>query len=86
MEIRMIHTQKGSIDGIKVETYEAGKKYELPPSLAQVFLNEGWAKEEKVIDKVPEVKANGLEADNTTTDRTSDTGRSKKSSKSGSKR
>jgi hypothetical protein len=38
-QIVMQKTEKGSIDGITVRLYEAGKKYELPDSLADVFLD-----------------------------------------------
>ena len=43
MKIKMLTTHKGSPDGIKIFTYEAGKTYELPASLASIFLREGWA-------------------------------------------
>lgn len=85
MKIRMNVTQQGSTDGMQVNTYEAGRVYDLPLSLAEVFLSEGWAREDKAIDKVPEVKASGTKAkskaDNSTSKRTSNTGSSKKSSK-----
>lgn len=43
MQVKMKSTQKGSPDGITVHTYEKGEVYDLPDSLAEVFLEEGWA-------------------------------------------
>lgn len=63
----MISTRKGSPDGIQVNTYEMGKVYDLPSSLANVFLNEGWAKEEKVIDRATETKGNNNTSKRTST-------------------
>jgi hypothetical protein len=47
MNIRMLKTMRGSPDGIQVFEYRAGQKYDLPDDLAQVFLREGWAEEDK---------------------------------------
>jgi len=60
MRITMLQTKQGSIDGITVETYEAGKTYDLGPDvraldLANAFLREQWAK--IVIAKPPEPAA-----------------------------
>lgn len=50
MNIRMVETVKGSPDGINVFEYAKGKSYDLPQSLAEIFIHEGWAKvEEKII-------------------------------------
>lgn len=57
MKIRMLIDQKGSPDGIQVNEYEAGKKYDLPANLAQVFLDNNWAEEDKAFDSAPEKKA-----------------------------
>lgn len=48
MKIRMLSTQKGSIDGIHLATYESGSVHDLSGSkgereLAAVFVREGWA-------------------------------------------
>jgi len=47
MLIRMIVSKMGSVDGLNSALYEAGKKYDLPESLASVFLCERWAEEDK---------------------------------------
>ena len=47
MRIRMLQTTRGSPDGIQVFEYRAGGKYDLPESLAAVFLREGFAEEDK---------------------------------------
>ncbi len=39
----MLSTRLGSADGIATRRYLAGETYEVPPSLARVFLGEGWA-------------------------------------------
>lgn len=38
-KVKMLGTEKGSPDGINVRTYEKDKTYDLPKSLADVFLN-----------------------------------------------
>lgn len=48
MQIRMLVTQRGSEDGVRVQTYEAGLVYQLEPTtrgqeLGEVFLREKWA-------------------------------------------
>ena len=40
MKIVMTETKKGSPDGLKVNTYEKGKTYEIPEELAKVFVEE----------------------------------------------
>lgn len=40
IQVRMKKTEKGSPDGIKVNTYEEGKTYTMPMDLAKVFINE----------------------------------------------
>jgi len=57
MKIRMLSTQKGSPDGIQVNEYEVGQKYDLPQGLAMVFLKLGWAEEDKDLGSAPEKKA-----------------------------
>ncbi len=57
MKIRMIETRSGSQDGINVNTYEAGKSYDLTERLAGVFIDNGWAVEDKAMDNAPETKA-----------------------------
>jgi len=40
LEVKMKETKKGSPDGVRVSTYEKGKTYTLPISLARVFVKE----------------------------------------------
>jgi len=47
MLIRMIVSKMGSVDGCSTALYKAGEKYDIPESLAGVFLHEGWAEEDK---------------------------------------
>ncbi len=47
MEIRMLRTLKGSPDGFEVREYEAGRKYDVPEGLAENFLGQGAAEEDK---------------------------------------
>lgn len=51
MLIKMLVSQKGSPDGIRVYLYETGQEYDLPDGLAQVFIREGWA--ESIIETSP---------------------------------
>jgi len=72
MKVRMLQTMKGSPDGIQVKEYQAGEVYDLPPSLASVFLREKWAKQDKSLkgpSKTKEVKGEA-KAKNTTSRRT----------------
>ena len=43
MKVRMNSTRRGSPDGIAVHEYYKGESYDLPESLAQVFVEEKWA-------------------------------------------
>lgn len=48
MKVRMTKTMPGSVDGIRVQQYEADAEYDLTAStgateLARVFVTEGWA-------------------------------------------
>ena len=40
IKVVMSETVKGSPDGLKVREYEQGKEYDLPESLATVFVSE----------------------------------------------
>jgi len=44
MKIKMTKTTDGSPDGININTYEKGKKYDIPESLAENFLGQDAAK------------------------------------------
>lgn len=54
MKVRMLGTHKGSPDGIQVNEYQAGEKYDLPKRLADIFLDADMAEEDK--EEIPEVK------------------------------
>jgi len=54
--IRMIQTKYGSPDGIQVLQYQAGQVYLVPDELANVFLSQGWAEEDKTLDGQMETK------------------------------
>ena len=58
MKVRMLSTRRGSPDGIEIREYEAGRKYDLSPSLAEIFLGAGWAEEDKELAP-PETKDAG---------------------------
>ena len=47
---------KGSPDGVQVLEYQAGEVYDLPPSLASVFLREKWAEQDKSLKGPSETK------------------------------
>lgn len=53
--IRMLITQRGSPDGVTVNTYAQGEQYAVPDSLAEVFVRENWAEELKIAPP-PETK------------------------------
>lgn len=55
--IRMIQTRYGSPDGIQVLQYQAGQVYSIPDDLANVFLSQGWAEEDKTLQGIMETKA-----------------------------
>jgi len=58
MKVRMLSAHQGSPDGIEIREYEAGRKYDLSPSLAEIFLGAGWAEEDKELVP-PETKDTG---------------------------
>ncbi|MGQ9619334.1 MAG: AAA family ATPase, partial [Candidatus Aminicenantia bacterium] len=47
IRVKMLTTQRGSPDGIRVYEYKEGELYDLPFSLAEVFLKTKWAEEVK---------------------------------------
>jgi len=51
VKVRMLHTQRGSPDGVHVHVYEQGQTYDLPASLAGVFMGLQWA--EAVTEEQP---------------------------------
>jgi hypothetical protein len=40
MKIKMLKTKKGSTDGCTINTYLVGRDYDMPDSLANVFVNQ----------------------------------------------
>jgi len=54
--IRMLQTKFGSPDGIQVYQYQAGQVYTVPDELANIFLSQGWAVEDKTLDGKIETK------------------------------
>ena len=56
MKVRMLKTMKGSPDGIQVNEYEVGRKYDLPESLGKVFLENKWAEQDKAARGPSETK------------------------------
>lgn len=60
MLIKMKETQKGSPNGLVVNTYEKGNEYDLPESLANVFLKIGACE----MVKVPSNKDAGSSSEN----------------------
>ena len=57
MRVRMLVTHSGSPDGIRIEEYLAGQKYDLPTRLAEIFLGAGWAEEDKAMEGPAEIKS-----------------------------
>jgi len=56
MKVRMLKESQGSPDGIQVKTYKVGEIYDLPESLASVFLKLGWAERDKSMSGPKETK------------------------------
>lgn len=60
MKIKMLKTSKGSLNGINVQDYKAGKTYDITESLYKCFLGDKvceLVREKKKIDSPPENKA-----------------------------
>lgn len=55
-KIRMLSTKAGSPDGINVNEYLAGQTYNLPPRLAEIFLDSEVAEEDRALDGPEEIK------------------------------
>ena len=53
MKIKMQSTRYGSADGVRVDEYKKGETYDVPETLASIFLKEGWAVK---VDKTPRQK------------------------------
>ncbi len=57
VKVRMLHTKVASPNGIDIIPYLAGKKYDIPDQLAQMFIDHRWAEEDKDLMQAPETKA-----------------------------
>ena len=68
MKIKMLKTQRGSVDGIHVQSYTIGAEYELSGKLLKIFLDNKWAlevveaKAEKIEVKSESVPENKMES------------------------
>jgi hypothetical protein len=38
MKVKMLKTEKGSVDGIQVQVFEKGTEYDIPEKLAKIFV------------------------------------------------
>jgi len=92
-KVRMLGTHRGSPDGIQVNEYQAGEKYDLPERLAGIFLDAGMAEEDKeeTIEVKEEETQTKEETNETKTNRPADRragkpGRGKTTSKSRQRR
>lgn len=54
MRVRMLQTRKGSQDGIHAESFEAGRAYEMAPSLAKTWLDRGICELDLMVDRAPQ--------------------------------
>jgi hypothetical protein len=61
MKIKMLRTQRGSVDGIHSQAYTEGTEYELSGKLLNIFLVNKWAVEVKAEVKAVEVKPEKIE-------------------------
>ena len=57
MRVRMLETRRASPDSAHPQIFEAGKAYDVPDELAQMWLASHRAEEDKMIDAPPETKA-----------------------------
>ena len=56
MKVRMVRFFQTSTDGIHVDLYKPGQKYDLPEVLALDLLRAGIAIEDKDMETAPEIK------------------------------
>jgi|APFre7841882590_1041340.scaffolds.fasta_scaffold36206_2 hypothetical protein len=56
MKVRMLQMYSTSPDGIHVDLYKAGQKYDLPDFLAVRFFDMGIAVSDKDMETAPEMK------------------------------
>lgn len=55
--VRMIQTRSGRHNQYQAFRYDAGKTFYLPDNMANLFIERGWAIEDKSLDAAPETKA-----------------------------
>ena len=48
MKIKMLKSIQAAPDGFSIATYNEGETYDLPQSLAEVFIHEHWAESKNV--------------------------------------
>lgn len=58
MKVKMLKTEKGSVDGIQVQVFAKGTEYEIPEKLAKIFVSINVAEfcKEEVTIIAPEAK------------------------------
>jgi hypothetical protein len=62
MKVRMLSFAFAAAeDGIRLNTYHAGEKYDLPEPLAEMFIAQGKAEEDKDMGHAPEIKRDSRE-------------------------
>ncbi len=64
MRIKMLETRTGSPDGMTVCSYARGEQYDVPDSLAEVFVREGWGKPVQERGRKPRRKNSGAAPEN----------------------
>ena len=57
MRVRMLQTRSGRHNMYQAFRYDAGKTFHIPDSMAKLFIERGWAIEDKSLDEAPETKA-----------------------------
>lgn len=45
MRVKVTQTQRASSDGVTINEYQAGKTYDMPDNLGQMFIEHGWGKD-----------------------------------------
>jgi hypothetical protein len=56
MKVRIVAPASASPDGITVNNYLPGQKVDLTDAQAQLFIDRGWAVEDKDMSRAPEIK------------------------------
>lgn len=55
--VRMIHTRSGRHNQYQAFRYDAGKTFYLPDNIADLYISQGAAIEDKSLEAAPETKA-----------------------------